>query len=80
MSKSLILKGLSFSYLRQIITLAIGIASVPLMLNYFGATLFGIWALILGLAGYLNNISFGIPSAMSTLVAKTANKNIKYKI
>jgi len=80
MSKLIILKGLSFSYLRQIITLTIGIVSIPLMLNYFGNTLFGIWALILGLAGYINNISFGIPSAMSTLVAKTANQNEKYKI
>ncbi|MDX1809596.1 MAG: polysaccharide biosynthesis C-terminal domain-containing protein [Sulfurospirillaceae bacterium] len=80
MSKSIFLKGLSFSYLRQVTTLLTGIISVPLMLHYFGATLFGIWALILGLAGYLNNISFGIPSAMSTLVAKTANQNEKYKI
>lgn len=80
MSKSILLKSLSFSYLKQIITLIVGIVSVPLMLNYFGSTLFGIWVLILGLAGYINNISFGIPSAMSILVAKTANQNEKYKI
>ncbi|WP_333804536.1 MATE family efflux transporter [Sulfurospirillum sp.] len=57
-----------------------GIISVPLMLEYFGANLFGIWVLILGLAGYLNSVSFGIPSAMSTLVAKTVGSDQKYQI
>lgn len=80
MSKTLFLKSVSISYLRQIVTLVTGIISVPLMLNYFGTTLFGIWVLILGLTGYLNTISFGIPSAMSTLVAKTVGFDQKYSI
>jgi len=80
MSKTVFFKSVSISYLRQIVTLVTGIISVPLMLNYFGAALFGIWVLILGLAGYLNSISFGIPSAMSTLVAKTLRFDQKYSI
>lgn len=80
MSKAIFFKGLSFSYVRQITTIVIGIVSVPLMLNYFGDALFGIWSLIFGLAMYLNNIAFGIPSAMSTLVAKSNDLNKKYKI
>lgn len=80
MSKILFLKSLSFSYIRQIVTLVVGVLSVPLMLNYFGVTLFAIWALILGLAGYLNNIAFGIPTAMSTLVAKTISNIEKFNI
>jgi O-antigen/teichoic acid export membrane protein len=80
MSKKTIFKSLSFSYLRQVSTIVIGVLSVPLMLNYFGNTLFGIWALILGLTMYLNNISFGIPSAMSTLVAQAINNKLKLNI
>lgn len=80
MSKKIFFKGLTFSYMRQIITIIVGMVSVPLMLNYFGETLFGIWSLVLGLAMYLNNIAFGIPSAMNALVAKSADVNQKYKI
>jgi len=80
MSKKLFLKGMSFSYLRQIATLLTGIISLPLLLNYFGSTTYGIWILILGLAGYINTISFGIPSAMITLVAIASNLNEKYLI
>jgi len=78
MSKKLFLKGVSYSYLRQITVLATGIISLPLMLSYFGTINYGIWVLILGLANYLNTISFGIPSAMITLVAKTSSLSDKY--
>ncbi|MDD3008363.1 MAG: oligosaccharide flippase family protein [Arcobacter sp.] len=80
MSKKLFLKGVSYSYIRQIITLITGIISLPLLLNYFGTVNYGIWILIVGLAGYINTISFGIPSAMTTLIAKTSNQNEKYQI
>lgn len=80
MSKNIFLKGVSYSYLRQITTLITGIISLPLLLNYFGNTNYGIWILVLGLAGYINTISFGIPSAMITLVAKSTSLNEKYKI
>jgi len=49
-------------------------------LNYFGNSNYGIWILVLGLAGYINAISFGIPSAMVALVAKSSSMNEKYKI
>jgi len=80
MSKKIFFKGISYSYLRQFITLVSGILSLPLLLNYFGDRSYGIWVLVLGLAGYLNTISFGIPSAMITLVSKTSNLNEKYEI
>jgi len=80
MSKKLFIKGISFSYLRQIITLIIGIVSLPLTLDYFGTAVYGILVLILGLVGYLNNIAFGIPSAMITLTAKALNQTQKYLI
>lgn len=80
MSKILFIKGVSVSYLRQILTLITGLISLPLLLNYFGTTNYGIWILIVGLAEYLNTISFGIPSAMVTLVAKTKKITEKYLI
>lgn len=80
MSKKRFLKGISYSYLRQITTLITGIISLPLLLNYFGNTNYGIWTLVLGLTGYINTVSFGIPSAMITLVAKSSNLNEKYRI
>ena len=80
MSKTVFLKSVSLSYLRQIVTLVVGVATVPLLLNYFGSSLFGLWMLIYGLSGYLNTVSFGIPSAMSTLVAKSLSLESKYCI
>lgn len=80
MSKKLFFKGVYYSYLRQVITLLTGIISLPLLLNYFGIDSYGIWVLIWGLAGYINTISFGIPSAMITLVSKTSDLNEKYLI
>jgi len=80
MISSIFFKSLSFSYLRQIVSLVIGIISIPLLLNYLGTTFFGIWTLILGLTGYLNNIAFGVPTAMSTFVAKTLHKSDQYFI
>ena len=80
MSKKIFLKGVSYSYIRQITLLITGIVSLPLLLNYFGTVNYGIWVLIIGLTGYINTISFGIPSAMTTLVAKTSNPNEKYQI
>lgn len=80
MSRELFFKGISYSYIRQITTLITGIISLPLLLNYLGTVNYGIWILILGLAGYINTISFGIPSSMTTLVAKASNSNEKYQI
>lgn len=80
MSKIVFLKSVSLSYLRQLVTLVVGVATVPLLLNYFGSSLFGLWMLIYGLSGYLNTVSFGIPSAMSTLVAKSLSLENKYCI
>lgn len=80
MSKKIFFKGVSYSYLRQITSLITGIISLPILLNYFGSVNYGIWVLILGLTGYINTISFGIPSAMSTLVANSSNLKNKYLI
>ena len=78
--KKVFLKSVSYSYLRQLVALVVGIVSLPLLLNYMGSNVYGIWVLILSLVAYLSNISFGIPSAMVTLVAKTSDLKQKYII
>ncbi|WP_417537730.1 MATE family efflux transporter [Marinomonas sp.] len=80
MSKIIFFKGVSYSYIRQLVALITNIISLPLLLNYFGSVNYGVWVLILGLTGYINTISFGIPSAMTTLVANTTNLSEKYQI
>ena len=80
MSKRLVIKGVSFTYLSQFVTLLYGIISLPLLLQHFGTSLYGLWVLIFTLVSYLNNLSFGVPLAMSAIVAKTANQNEKYQV
>lgn len=80
MQKIVFLKGVSYSYLRQLVTLIVGVISLPLLLNYMGSNVYGIWVLILSLTAYLSNVSFGIPSVMVTLVAKEPDPKQKYVI
>lgn len=77
MSKNLFIKGIFFSYTRQILQLILGIASLPLMLNYFGTVNYSILALTFGLSEYLALVSFGIPAAMVTLVANASDAKQK---
>ena len=80
MSINIVIKDSFYSYLRQIIGLIVGIVSLPLVLNEFGAVIYGVWALITSVVMYLNTVSFGIPTAMQTLVAKTSNLYQKNQI
>ena len=80
MSINIVIKDSFYSYLRQIIGLIVGIVSLPLVLNEFGAVIYGVWVLITSVVMYLNTVSFGIPTAMQTLVAKTSNLYQKNQI
>lgn len=71
-------KGISYSYIKQLIILMTGIFSLPLLISYLGIDTYSIWVLVVGLAGYLNTLSFGIPSAMNALVASANNDAEKY--
>ena len=73
-------KNISFSYLSVILTSIIGFISVPLMINYMGTEIYGIWVFGFSLVSYLMLSNFGIPVAATTLMAKKSSQREKYSI
>lgn len=67
-------KGIFFSYLYIIVYLVIGLLSTPLLLNYFKPDYFGLLMLIYAIILYLNNISFGLPESLASILARSNNK------
>ena len=72
--RKIFLFGVSSGYSSQIISILIGIISVPMGLNYFGPVRYGIWMVITSILAYLNTSQFGIGTATSTLIAKTPQR------
>lgn len=60
-----------------VISTALGLVSTPLSLGYWDTERFGLWAIILNLAAYLNVSNFGVSTAAGFLVAK--NNDIRDK-
>jgi O-antigen/teichoic acid export membrane protein len=73
-------RGISLGYLTQLVSIIVGLISVPMMLHYFDKEQYGIWTLITGVVGYLALTNFGIPTAASVLIAKLTNNYEKYLI
>lgn len=73
-------KNISLSYLSVVITSVIGFISVPLMINYMGTEIYGIWILGFSLISYLTLSNFGIPVAAITLMTKTSSEHEKKSI
>jgi O-antigen/teichoic acid export membrane protein len=67
--------GVSSGYASQVISIVIGIASVPIGLTYFGPVRYGIWMVITSMLAYLNATQFGIGTATSTLIAKAPQRS-----
>lgn len=67
--------GVSSGYVSQVISIVIGIASVPIGLGYFGPVKYGIWVVITSMLVYLNASQFGIGTATSTLIAKAPQRS-----
>ena len=67
--------GVSSGYVSQVISIVIGIASVPIGLTYFGPVRYGIWVVITSILTYLNASQFGIGTATSTLIAKAPQRS-----
>jgi O-antigen/teichoic acid export membrane protein len=72
--------GTGSSYLSTLISILIGIISVPIGLKYFGIERYGALAIIGTLITYLSVSNFGIPSAVSVLAAKTLDKTEQMRI
>lgn len=66
--------GILSGYASQVISIVIGIASVPIGLTYFGPVRYGIWMVIISMLTYLNASQFGIGTATSTLIAKAPQR------
>jgi|APSaa5957512535_1039671.scaffolds.fasta_scaffold30571_2 O-antigen/teichoic acid export membrane protein len=67
-------KGISYSYIVIIISVIVGFISIPLLLDMLGAELFGVWILAQSVSGYINQFSFGVPSATGVLMAKSSSR------
>lgn len=66
--------GILSGYASQVISIVIGIASVPIGLTYFGPVRYGIWMVIISMLTFLNASQFGIGTATSTLIAKAPQR------
>jgi len=62
--------GTFSNYGTNIISMVIGLISVPIGLHYFGPVRYGVWAVISSLIGYLSLSNLGINTAAGTLTAK----------
>jgi O-antigen/teichoic acid export membrane protein len=70
--KKIFLLGTASSYGTTIVSIIIGVISVPIGLHYFGPVRYGIWAVISSLIAYLSISNLGIPTAAQALTAKAS--------
>lgn len=64
------LLGTGSHYGATIVSIIVGLVSVPIGLHYFGAVRYGIWAVISSVIAYLSLSNLGITTAAATLTAK----------
>lgn len=64
--------GIISQYGTSIVSVIIGLISLPIALRYFGPVRYGIWAVISSVIAYLNISNLGIPTATSVLTAKAS--------
>lgn len=70
--KKIFLLGTVSSYGTTIVSILVGLISVPIGLRYFGFVRYGIWAVISSVIAYLNISNLGITTAVATLTAKAS--------
>lgn len=58
---------------KTILTLIVGIVTVPYTLNYFGTEKYGVWSVITSLVVFLSMTNLGLNSATSILINKNSN-------
>lgn len=68
--RTIFLKGLAGSAGAQIISVVVGLASVPIGLSYLGPLKFGIWMVISSIVAYLGLSQLGTGTASTALIAK----------
>jgi len=70
--KKTFLLGTASHYGTTIVSIVVGVASVPIGLHYFGVVRYGIWAVIASVIAYLSLSNLGITTAAATLTAKSS--------
>ena len=70
--KKIFLLGTASSYVTTIVSIVVGLISVPIGLHYFGVVRYGIWAVISSIIAYLGLSNLGITTAATTLTAKAS--------
>lgn len=59
-------------YGTSIVSIIVGLVSVPIGLHYFGPIRYGIWAVVSSVIAYLNISNLGIPTATAVLTARAS--------
>lgn len=76
MSKAkLLLRGSALQALESVVAIAIGFITLPLMLKYLGADLYGLWVLVGGFTGLLYIFDLGFASSVTRSVASAIAVN-----
>jgi len=70
--KKTFLLGTASSYGTTVVSILVGLISVPIGLHYFGVVRYGIWAVISSIIAYLGLSNLGITTAATTLTAKAS--------
>ena len=70
--KKTFLLGTASSYGTTIVSILVGLISVPISLHYFGPVRYGIWAVISSVIAYLSLSNLGISTAAQALIAKAS--------
>ena len=66
--------NVSMSFVSTVIAGVCSVVVTPLLLHHLGELAYGVWALALSLAGYLEILEFGFVSACTRLMAQDARK------
>lgn len=79
-NKKIYLLTLYSNLIKTIIISLIGIITVPIYLKYFGVEKYGIWSVINSIMIYLSMSNLGLNAAVSILMNKNSNYQVKLKI
>jgi len=69
--REVMFRGLASGASAQIVSMVLGVISVPIGLSYFGPLQYGIWLVIGSIVAYLQLSPLGTGTAASTLIAKS---------
>lgn len=67
--------AITISWLNKFITLALGLIKIPILLNYYGSDVYGLWTLIISLSGYVTLMDFGIAPTLKNKLIQQHTKN-----